>query len=398
MTKNKFKEWHPVVPDQYRAKLQKNLTFYNISRLRILAFLTIIINLILICIQQAFMSELDFRPIYDIDTAKALHIAPQLILLRLAFIGLSLIFLVVFRKPIALDLVSVRHHYYTCTFILFNLVGYSVLSGLIQSAGPGIASSYIMAILVAAAFCYLNWTETVLIYSVSWCAMSFMVWSFQPDWLIAFSGFLNCSIMTVLALAISRIVYTSRVREFLQKEELAKTNDKLQRLSYLDGLTNIPNRRHFDLYLQKEWRKAIRHRTWLALIMIDVDCFKLYNDTYGHQAGDDSLTQIATTLNNVINRPNDMVARYGGEEFVVILPDTNLKGACNIANQMKTEVENLNICHDHSPSGRLTISLGLACMEPDSHTLPDSLLSTADRALYQSKNSGGNQFSYSSES
>lgn len=346
--KMKLTGWHTTLFDLDREQLEKVITFTNIHRLRILAWILIIFNIILMGIQQIYIDQLSLKHITYIDLAKAFKIAPYIMKLRLIFISISAIFLIISKPPAAAEEVSKYHRYCGLAFIIINLIGFSILTGMIQSVGPGIATSYVMAILIVAAFCYLNWLDSILIFGVAWCVMVMMIWSFQQDWLIAKSAVLNCSIMTVIALIISRMIYTSRVREFLnlrraelQKAALIKANKKHRQLSYLDGLTNIPNRRNFNINIVGVWKRAIRQKQVLSLIMIDVDRFKKYNDTYGHQAGDYALIQIAVTLQGVIKRPGDMIARYGGEEFVVILPDTNLEGARNIGNQMKEVVEQL---------------------------------------------------------
>jgi len=170
------------------------------------------------------------------------------------------------------------------------------------------------------------------------------------------------------------------------------TEMKLERIASLDYLTQIANRRQFDRYLEAEWLKAWRDRTNLSLIMCDIDCFKLYNDCYGHQTGDKCLQQVAVAIANSIKRPTDLVARYGGEEFGVILPITNLDGAINVANTIKQSIKALKITHERSTIDPfITISLGIACLIPASADY-SVLINTADRALYCAKQSGRNCF------
>jgi diguanylate cyclase (GGDEF)-like protein len=173
--------------------------------------------------------------------------------------------------------------------------------------------------------------------------------------------------------------------------ELKKHRDKLKLLSDLDGLTGIPNRRRFDEYLKLQWQYALRSNTFLALIMIDIDHFKAFNDCYGHGQGDECLKKVAKTLFATVNRPTDMVARYGGEEFACLLPVTNTDGAVKIAEEMRLNIISLSIPHDHgSPGGSLTISLGVASMKPTFHSSSAILLNNADLALYEAKRSNRN--------
>ncbi|MDJ0647447.1 MAG: diguanylate cyclase [Xenococcaceae cyanobacterium MO_188.B19] len=174
--------------------------------------------------------------------------------------------------------------------------------------------------------------------------------------------------------------------------ELERQNRQLQKLFLLsttDKLTGIANRVHFEDFLQREWGNAIRNQTSLSIIMIDIDNFKLYNDTYGHLEGDRCLQQVAQTINVAVKRPKDLVARYGGEELIVILPDINLDGAEVVANNIRSQVKALNIPHASSQtSDRLTISLGVASLIPALNSEASSLILAADAALYLAKQKG----------
>lgn len=176
------------------------------------------------------------------------------------------------------------------------------------------------------------------------------------------------------------------------QRELAEANKILEKLSSLDGLTGVPNRRIFDQVLNKEWQRSVRHSSAISLVMIDIDFFKLYNDTYGHQGGDECLKQVARTLERTVRRETDMVARYGGEEFGVILPETGSKGALEVGEALRAAVEALNISHEASKAAdHVTISVGVATWLPEKGSLPAQLLTAADEALYQSKKDGRNR-------
>lgn len=173
--------------------------------------------------------------------------------------------------------------------------------------------------------------------------------------------------------------------------ELQKLNQELQRLAHLDGLTQTANRRQFDHYLQQEWMRLCEEQKPLALMMCDVDYFKSYNDTYGHQAGDDCLRAIAQAISQAIPRTTDLVARYGGEEFAVILPETDILEAEIIAQTIQKKVQSLKLVHDQSQvSPYITLSLGITCLIPHCQSSPSLLIEWADRALYQAKKQGRN--------
>jgi len=171
--------------------------------------------------------------------------------------------------------------------------------------------------------------------------------------------------------------------------QLEAANQELQYLAGSDGLTQIANRRRFDTCLDQEWRRMAREQAPLSLILCDVDFFKSYNDTYGHQAGDDCLRQVARAITGSVRRPADLVARYGGEEFAVILPNTNAEGAIHIAEKVRSEVKALEIANANSQINNcLTLSLGVASTLPCYESSPVILISEADKALYQAKAQG----------
>ena len=170
--------------------------------------------------------------------------------------------------------------------------------------------------------------------------------------------------------------------------KLDTANQELKRLSASDGLTGIANRRLFDECISREWRRARRTSNSIALLMCDVDHFKLYNDTYGHQAGDDCLRQVAGVIQRTMERASDVAARYGGEEFAAILPETAIGGALFVGEKIRHALHALNIPHAGSPHGRVTLSIGIAAQNPEADSRHDDLIKAADRALYRAKHEG----------
>ena len=176
------------------------------------------------------------------------------------------------------------------------------------------------------------------------------------------------------------------------EKELKRVNEALRLTSILDGLTRISNRRHFDECMELEWVRHAREKASLSLILCDIDYFKLFNDTYGHQAGDVCLVRIAETLVSCVSRSGDLVARYGGEEFVVILPGTDIAGAQHIAEAMRQAVDALRIPHKGSEiAENVTLSLGVASVFPRGRASSEGLIRMADRALYAAKGDGRNR-------
>ena len=174
------------------------------------------------------------------------------------------------------------------------------------------------------------------------------------------------------------------------QQQLAEANIELHKLAALDGLTGIANRRRFDEALRTEWQRLQREHLPLALVMCDVDHFKLYNDSLGHQTGDVCLRKVAAVLTENLKRPADLAARYGGEEFAVLLPGTDLLGAATVAEACRGRLEDLNLPHPGG-TGRVTMSLGMAVLVPGPEHAPEHLVEQADRALYGAKQAGRNR-------
>jgi len=178
----------------------------------------------------------------------------------------------------------------------------------------------------------------------------------------------------------------------VSQQQLLDSNLMLQRLMNSDGLTGLSNRRHFDEYLELEWRRAMREQQQLSLLMIDVDYFKAYNDTFGHLAGDEALRRVAEAIRGSCSRPSDLPARYGGEEFALVLPNTSPGGARLVAEKLRQSVLGLAIEHTAPAAGSyLTVSVGLATQVPPIGSHCRQLISAADKGLYQAKNGGRNQ-------
>lgn len=175
-------------------------------------------------------------------------------------------------------------------------------------------------------------------------------------------------------------------------KQLRKRTESLRVASQQDGVTAIANRGKFDEQLELQWRRCSRAAAPLALILLDVDYFKQFNDRYGHQAGDDCLRQLALVLRNVLRRDDDLAARYGGEEFVLLLPFTDVMGAKTVAEAVSQQLQDLTIPHQQSMvAERVTCSLGCACLIPQPDIASSELIEMADVALYRAKKNGRNR-------
>ena len=189
---------------------------------------------------------------------------------------------------------------------------------------------------------------------------------------------------------------TSEVRnaEMLTRlnAQLLRQSELLRTQAFIDGLTGVSNRRRFDEALAAEWRRCRRDGAPLALLMIDIDHFKRYNDRYGHQAGDECLKAVAGAFRERLSRSHDLVARYGGEEFACVMPDSDIAGALAKAEELRVAVEDLKLPHEDSPTARIvTVSIGVTSRVPDGDATPEDLVAAADAALYAAKNAGRNR-------
>lgn len=223
---------------------------------------------------------------------------------------------------------------------------------------------------------------------------------YETSWFLA--------LVAVVVVLTAVLVFRLRVRALRSRQlelerlvdrrthELAEANRSLARLAAEDALTGIPNHRKFRQVLFEEWRRAVRSREPLAVLMADIDFFKHYNDTYGHQRGDECLREVAQALAGCVHRPGDLVARYGGEEFAAVLPGTDREAGRKLADQMRKAVEELDLEHRGIPeneggSGRVTLTVGVTAVVPEQDQLPDLVLAAADAALYRAKALGRNR-------
>jgi len=188
-----------------------------------------------------------------------------------------------------------------------------------------------------------------------------------------------------------QLTITAMERIYIMRQKLQEAQKRLEHLAMYDQLTQLANRRNFDETLEKEFKLAKRNKVPLSVIICDIDFFKIYNDSYGHQKGDDCLAAVARIIGETPQRPTDKACRYGGEEFTVILPDTNLQGGLQMAEKIRQAIFDANIPHEGSKAAScVTLSLGLATFQGQVHS-GDELLKVADDALYRAKENGRNR-------
>lgn len=218
-------------------------------------------------------------------------------------------------------------------------------------------------------------------------------------------AFINMIVIALLWLLGLHLVRQIAIRERAQsdlrtaRDDLERINGELAALALQDSLTGLSNRRRFDAALDEEYSRAMRNETPLALVMLDVDHFKKYNDHYGHPQGDECLRRISQTLKAASTRPGDLVARYGGEEFVILLPGTDLAGAFTVAERVRLAIQAMHLEHADNHGAIVTISAGVAASIPVRNgKSSQDLVLAADQALYKAKESGRNRVCSSAES
>jgi len=242
------------------------------------------------------------------------------------------------------------------------------------------------------------WTcfGSAIIYLLSYLAI-LRPFSVDGPYLLYFLFLSFCAVLLCLVAQYS--IDRSNRREFLQRllihrknHQLEQLNARLRDLAEVDSLTGIANRRTFDQVLDEEWRRARRRGYSLALLMSDIDFFKSYNDSYGHQQGDECIKQVAASMKHMVHRPGDLVARYGGEEFAVILPALDAEEAANVARNICQGVRDLRLPHPGSATHDfVTVSVGVAALIPSQSYRASDLVGRADEALYAAKNEGRNR-------
>lgn len=223
--------------------------------------------------------------------------------------------------------------------------------------------------------------------------------TFLTHKMVASTGYILISTLFISLVCIAFVLHRLRVshtesqqlNEILTLEVSQRKNvqNELLKLASIDPLTGIANRRQFSQIYDTQWLSAIRNQKSLAIIMVDIDFYKSYNDNYGHQLGDQTLYAIATEISEHLSRPNDLVARYGGEEFIVLLPETDIQGAMHIGQELLTQIKAQRIPHEFSSVNNIiTVSAGVASVIPNKTINQASLIKRADDAMYLAKASG----------
>lgn len=258
----------------------------------------------------------------------------------------------------------------------------------------GLNANYIIGVIFYCLFFYNPTRLYVLLVTLNWFFYIYCVTLGGREGLVQTAANISGTIATAGALFVGHVFFNNHAKQYYYKRtiekqtaELAQANQELYQLMTTDSLTQVPNRRYFDEYVQKQWQIHHQDQKYLGVLLCDVDYFKLYNDTYGHQAGDECLIRVAQAIKHSL-RERDVVARYGGEEFVVTLDEVSYLESQIIGDRICNQVRELAIPHRKSPKGIVTISVGIICAVPSQELPISRFIAFADRALYECKSRG----------
>ena len=354
---------------------KNELLIENIRNLKIIGVLGSSLNVIII-VAMYRMLGFDCLELWDIR-------------LRLLWILASILYIVLVGRPNSPERLKPYQRYVFYFAAGLSLFFSSAITGL-TSLTTGYTFLFIINCMLTAAFLYLSFIEVLLLLLPSLLYLGFVILTNADSQLTFLGNVMNILATVIFSLAICTRAYSRQRQLYLANLNIQAHNQKLLNLAEIDGLTQLPNRRKFDQVASIAWAHCHREGAPLSMLMLDVDLFKHYNDTYGHLAGDDCLRQIANVLNQVVHRESDLVARYGGEEFVVLLPMTTHTGALQLAEAIRATLYNEQITHEGVAYPYVTISVGLATVSNFTNMTVDTLIDQADQALYHSKISGRN--------
>lgn len=376
-------------PENYKTEFITSITKINTVRSQITAKAFIVLELIMLTIHFITNKGNTFEPP---DT----YYVSMYIIMLFAMIVFLLIFIKL-GKNVPKHLISIRYTgIFFISFILIWCAGISLLDQLIS----GQIIVYIVAIIAIAVTPIYKPFLLLLIYLIIHSFFLILMPYFQKSAELLFANSINSITFLIMSWAISYMRYKQWTEDFNNKitlqekndelkrinKELEEANQKLETLSQTDALTGVFNRFMFEIKIKDEWSRCKRYFTPLSLIMTDIDYFKLFNDNYGHQAGDYCIQQIAEVLSDCAKRSSDMVARYGGEEFIIVLPHTEKEKALELAEQMRKGVEEISVPHLHSDiADHITISLGVNTIIPSDESSIEDFINNTGRALYKAK-------------
>lgn len=380
-----------IVPRDFRGDFIKETAALNLNRGRVITPLIILLeSALFIWKWTGPRTQIDsyYMALYAVLTVASMIVYAFVILARRGFISSDLTKLYVGYTFFALMLL------WACGITILDQQQYGQIVVFV---------GVIFALAVAA---YVEPVVMLVLYTASLAVLFFGFRLYDVPAAVRIGHEINAVSSGLLAWLVARQHFAHRYRDFLntrviaqKNRELALANDglrdanrRLELISHIDEVTQVANRRAFERAFDGEWRRAMRDRRPIALAFIDVDHFKDFNDLYGHLAGDECLASVARTALTAIRRPGDFVGRFGGEEFILILPDTDKRGAQHICEQIRLRVIDLQIPHGRSSAGGfVSVSIGTASILPRAELDPMDFVDLVDRAMYEAKRLGRNR-------
>jgi len=373
----------PYIENDYENAFQIETLKENIFRIKILANLVISFEIILalVDIVTAYLKA-DNRFRFD-----------QYLIAYLIMIIMNLTLLLFFKKynqKMTINSHIIRKfNFIILSYITFMLCWGSVVSLLDQKL-YGHLMTYMVNLIIVSVLFYLELKKYIIPYAISALILLIGLPFYQQSFDVLIGHYINLIIFSLLAFVCSRIIYFKSCEDFKNKILLETTRAELERLSYSDELTLLPNRRSYNLYIEKNYVTNLEHGITITAMMIDIDYFKQYNDNYGHFNGDTVLQSVATQLNIIVEKYGGFASRIGGEEFIYILENSNNKKAYEIAEALRKAIYNLKISHCYSTYIYLTISIGVSIMQLTGKDDIIKCIEISDKALYNAKGSGRN--------
>ena len=388
MEKKRIREFFDIKVDE---GISEEFELYNLkenlNRGKMLAAVTLVVELVIIVLSLIFKK--------DVSSGKDAYYY----FMYLTFVVVISFFLMVLIKMEADPKHGLKSRLVTYSFLFFMLIwnmGISVLDGQI--------TTYMIALFAISIIAIIKPAPMLILYSSVHAIYLVLLLVTEKSNNVIFASAINSTVAAVISWTASYILYKNRALSFINQKEvedkrvqleslngrLNKANKKLEYLAQTDGLTGIYNRRMFDKISNDFWKECLEAGDYLTVIMIDIDHFKIFNDTYGHQKGDDCLKDIVSAIKTII--PNDsMLARYGGEEFAILVKNTTKGKSLYLSEEIRNKIVNLNIEHKNSPvKPYVTLSLGVFCGHAKESRSILEFIARADCALYEAKEGGRN--------